>query len=110
MPSLIIQKLLNLIHMMHKLFISEVSIFPNFLGNALSNLERYEDAIINYTKALEFNPHHAKAFYKRGIYFFQFLGYALIKLERYEEAIIDYTKAIEINPQIGDAYFNRGRY
>ena len=74
----------------------------------MSRIGRKEDAIIDFTKAIEFNPHHAKAFYKRGIYFFQFLGYALINLRRYEDAIIDYTKAIEFNPYDAKTFYNRG--
>ena len=61
---------------------------------------RKEDAINDYTKAIEVNPQYFKAFFNRGTYYYQsLLGISLNDLGRKEDGIKDYTKAIEINPQ-----------
>ncbi|MGD1714055.1 tetratricopeptide repeat protein, partial [Dapis sp. BLCC M172] len=57
-------------------------------GDALENLERYEEAIAAYEKAIEIQPDYYYTWDSKGI--------ALINLERYEEAIAAYEKAIEI--------------
>ena len=62
--------------------------------------ERYEEALADYTKAIEIKPDFADAYNNRGV----ILG----KLERNEEALADYTKAIEIRPDDADNYYNRG--
>ena len=59
-------------------------------------LGRNEEAIRDFTKAIDLNPQNTH------------LGKALLYLGRKEEAIIDYTTAIEINPQDHKVYFNRG--
>ena len=70
------------------------------LGNSLSELGRKEDAINNFTKAIEINPQFAEAFFNIGILYYKyFIGISLNDLGRKEDAIKDYTKAIEINPQ-----------
>ena len=68
-----------------------------------------EEAIIDYTKAIEINPQFDDAYLNRGRYqFLCFLGYALSNLERYEDAIIDYTKALEFDPHHAKAFYKRG--
>ena len=70
------------------------------LGKSLSDLGRKDDAIKDYTKAIEINPQYFEAFFNRGILYDQyFLGISLYRLGRKEDTIKDYTKAIEINPQ-----------
>ena len=60
---------------------------------------REEDAIKDYTSAIEINPSSVETYYNRGKYYYQYLqGLSLSKLKREEEAIKDYTSAIEINP------------
>ena len=60
---------------------------------------RDEDAIKDFTKAIEINPLFAEAYYNRGKYNDKYLlGVSLDNLGRKEEAIKDYIKAIEINP------------
>ena len=74
-------------------------------------LGRNEDAIIDYTKAIEIAPLFAGAYINRGRCRFQyFLGYAFKELGRNEDAISDYTKAIEIEPRASHAYRGRGSY
>ena len=59
-----------------------------------------DEAISDYTKALEINPRDALAYYNRGI--------AYNKKGRHDEAISDFNKALEINPRDAWAYYNRG--
>jgi tetratricopeptide (TPR) repeat protein len=69
-------------------------------GFSLANSKRYEEAIMAYTKALDINPRHAKAYNNRGN--------AWAKKGNYNRAIADYNKALEINPRLTETYYNRG--
>ena len=53
-----------------------------WLGIAYRNLERYEEAMATYEKAIDLNPQDATAYYN--------LGNTYYSLERYEEAIAAY--------------------
>ena len=37
-----------------------------FEGIALCGLDRKEDALVDFSKAIEINSHHAEAYYNRG--------------------------------------------
>ena len=41
-------------------------ICKNYLGNVLDDLGRKEEAIKDYTKAIEIDPKYSKAYYNRG--------------------------------------------
>lgn len=70
-------------------------------GNAHSNKGQYDQAIADFSKAVEINPRFAEAYYNRGN--------AYRAKREYKEAILNYTKAIEINPTNDmAAYQNRG--
>ncbi len=69
-------------------------------GNKKSDAEDYEAAIIDFNKALQFNPEYARAYFKRG--------FAKYKIRDHIGAIDDYTQAIKFNPQYTTAYNNRG--
>ncbi|MDE6202675.1 MAG: tetratricopeptide repeat protein [Lachnospiraceae bacterium] len=69
-------------------------------GNVYRRLEKYEEAINAYTKAIELNPEYSAAYNSCGLTY--------NKLGRYAEAINDFTKAILINPKYATAYNNRG--
>ncbi|MER3435672.1 MAG: hypothetical protein C4288_20350, partial [Leptolyngbya sp. ERB_1_1] len=69
-------------------------------GNALCRLERYEEAITSYDKAVEIKPDKHEAWNNRGV--------ALSALGRKEEAITSYDKAVEIKPDYHKAWDNRG--
>jgi len=69
-------------------------------GLCLSNLQRYEEALVSFDHAIELDPNYASAWRNRG--------YALDKLGKYEEAIACFDKAIEINPDDYTAWNNRG--
>jgi tetratricopeptide (TPR) repeat protein len=66
----------------------------------LSNLGRYEEALINDEKAIELNPDYYKAWKSRGD--------DLLDLNRHEEAISSYDQALKINPDLEHAWHNRG--
>jgi tetratricopeptide (TPR) repeat protein len=61
---------------------------------------RFDEAIADYTKAIEINPKDDSA------YIYRAMAYAEKSL--YDKAVSDFTKAIEINPRDDSAYINRG--
>ncbi len=61
-----------------------------YLGDALTKLERYEEAIVAYRKAIETNPNFSEPYLK--------LAEILVKLERWKEAAPIYRKIIELIP------------
>lgn len=69
-------------------------------GNTKKNQGDYQGAILEYTKAINFNPNDADAYTNRG--------FAKNKLRDYKGAILDFSKAIELNPSEAKSYFNRG--
>ena len=69
-------------------------------GNQLLNLQRYEEAIKLYDKAISINPEYHEAWHNQGT--------ALANLQRYIEAIASFDKAILIKPDCADFWFNRG--
>ena len=71
-----------------------------YKGVTYVHKRQYDEAISDYTKAIEINPRFAMAYRTRGTAYF--------RKRQYDEAISDYTKAIEINPRYVDAYDNRG--
>jgi len=60
----------------------------------------YDQAISDFSKAIEINPRLAHAYNNRGaVYLYK---------SQYDQAISDLSKAIEINPRLAHAYNNRG--
>ena len=62
--------------------------------------QMWDEAISEFSKAIEINPHYAEAYNSRGI--------AHDSKDQIDEAIADYSKAIESNPDMAEAYMNRG--
>ena len=62
--------------------------------------ERYEEALVDYNRAIEINPRFFYAYYKRGE--------VKSTLGDYKAAIVDYDKAIEIRDEVFHTYFRRG--
>ena len=62
-------------------------------GRGVANkvLEKYSEAIADFTKVIELDPKNALAYYNRGA--------AKFALNKYSEAMADYTKAIELDPK-----------
>ena len=103
-------------------------------GVAYGNLEKNEDALSDYTRALRIDPSHFLSYYNRaniyhnkGMYeeaindliqaikinsddadSYYNRGVAYGKLKKYKKAIKDYTRALIINPDLVKAYNNRG--
>jgi tetratricopeptide (TPR) repeat protein len=71
-----------------------------FKGALHAIKEREDEAIIEYSKAIEIHPGFAMAYRTRGL--------SYIKTRRIDLAIADLTKAIEISPGLASAYFFRG--
>lgn len=61
---------------------------------------RNEDAIQEYSKAIEIDPRSAVAYNNRGVIYDD--------LKEYEKAVEDYDKAIELDQSYATAYYNRG--
>ena len=73
-----------------------------FAGRAacLLVLQRYEEALQAFDRALEINPEHADTWNLKGV--------ALVSLQRYEEALQAFDRALEINPEHAGARHNKG--
>ncbi|KKL71137.1 hypothetical protein LCGC14_2097910, partial [marine sediment metagenome] len=74
----------------------------NHFNQGVANYEagNLEQALADYTKALELDPDFVLAYHNRG------LAYA--NLGDLEQAIADYTKALELDQTLVRAYINRG--
>ena len=72
----------------------------NSVGYLLSELERTEDAISAYDKAIEMKANYAGAYYNRGR--------QKVELDQYRDAIEDFDKAIDLNFHEAKAYIFRG--
>ncbi|CAD8131391.1 unnamed protein product [Paramecium sonneborni] len=69
-------------------------------GEALHNLQKYQEAIDCYDKAIQINSKYEIAWNNKGS--------ALRKLQQYQEAIDCYDKAIQINQKYDIAWNNKG--
>ncbi|MGI0041221.1 MAG: tetratricopeptide repeat protein, partial [Nitrosopumilaceae archaeon] len=69
----------------------DIIAYYNNPGPGLTQLCKYEDAILNYDKTLQSDPKNIHALANKGS--------ALSSLGRYQEAISYYDKALEISPQ-----------
>jgi superkiller protein 3 len=83
-----------------------IRLYPNksspyfWLGNALDDLGKKEEAIAAYRQAIKLQPDFAAAYNN--------LGNALDDLGKLEGAIAAYRKAIELDPKYAAAYYNLG--
>jgi tetratricopeptide (TPR) repeat protein len=73
-----------------------------YFERALANqsLERYEDALRDYTEAIRLGHREAQTYNNRGLVNF--------KLEQFEDSQADFDEAIIIDPSFAEAFFNRG--
>ncbi len=69
-------------------------------GQSLSKQGNYENAIVEFDKAITLYPKFAN--------FYDNKGAALDNLGKHEKAIIEYDKAIKLNPKFAFAYYNKG--
>jgi len=70
-------------------------------GYELSQKGQDDQAIADFTKALEINPRDAAAYNNRGV--------AYSHQGQMDRALAEFTKALEINPRNADAYHNRAK-
>ncbi|MBD1219195.1 MAG: tetratricopeptide repeat protein, partial [Aphanizomenon flos-aquae Clear-A1] len=103
-------------------------------GNKLLRLQKYQEAIASYDKAIAIKPDFHEAWYGRGLcldnlqkyqeaiasfdkaiaiksdyyYAWHNRGFSLNELQKYQEAITSFDKAIAIKPDFYDAWNNRG--
>lgn len=68
-------------------------------GNHYFDKEKWDEAIIEYTAAIEIDPANAQAYTNRGA--------AYVEQGKYELAIADYNKASELSPENIIVYYNR---
>ena len=76
-----------------------------YIGLSHQFRKRFDDAIENFNRAIEQNPHFAEAYYYRGS---AYLNLARDDKHKYECAIKDLTEAIRLNPNYEEAYNVRG--
>ena len=69
-------------------------------ANVLFELQRYEEALASYDRALALQPDFAQALSNRGN--------VLFELQRYEEALASYDGALALQPDFAQALSNRG--
>ncbi len=69
-------------------------------GDKFYEMQKFDEAITAYTKAIEKNPNDFAFYNNRGV--------AFHAKGDYEQAIADYTKAVELNPYHFSSYNNRG--
>ncbi len=69
-------------------------------GNTYADQEQWDEAIVQYTKAIELDPELALAYNNRG--------WAYNETGQWDLAIADCNKAIELDPELAMAYYNRG--
>ena len=69
-------------------------------GNAFYSEKKFEEALVEYNKAIESDLYESIAYYNRAN--------AYNKLGKLEEALVEFTKAIKFDPEFANAYNNRG--
>jgi len=103
----------------------ETNISKNLYNNAIKDFSRaieinpnYVDALINrgsaYAKLGRFNDalmdfNHALKFEKKDAELFNKRGEIYLQNNMFDQAIKDFTSAVVLNPMFSDAYLNRGR-
>lgn len=70
------------------------------LGNVLTELGRFEEALASYGLALALKPDCAQALSNRAN--------ALLELKCYEESLASHDRALELEPDYAEAHYNRG--
>ena len=77
-----------------------ISAFTYLLwGNTKFKQEQYENAIVNFDKAIQLEPNYVIAYNNRG-------G-TKVELDAYDAAILDFDKAIQLKPDYAETYNNR---
>ena len=69
-------------------------------GRAKMVDHKYEDASVDFTRALELDPRNAEIYSSRGNVYSD--------MGKYEEALADFTRALELDPRNAETYSSRG--
>jgi tetratricopeptide (TPR) repeat protein len=69
-------------------------------ANAYNKMRRCEEAVADYSRAIELDPNHAWAWHNRG----QAYGH----LGQWDNALTDFSRAIDLDPKDVKAWINRG--
>jgi Tfp pilus assembly protein PilF len=72
----------------------------NNLGEALAQDGKLDEALNDFSKSLEADPHYDQAHHNMGM--------ALVQKGKLDEAVAQFNSAIEINPRFTDAYNKLG--
>ena len=72
----------------------------NYRGHTHRRRCNWEEAIEDFTKAIELEPDRDQGYNNRGAVYYE--------QGNWEEAIEDFTRAIKLNPNNDQAYYNRG--
>src|SRR6266403_2099746 len=81
-------------------------------GEELAQQHKYDEAIKEFTTAIEANPKSAKAYLNRGTAYRAMWAQELTSpsaAQRYDAAMADFAKAIEIAPKDEMGYIERGQ-
>ena len=71
----------------------------NAIGNRYFSQQLFNEALLNYDKAIELNPKYARAYYNRGV--------ILAQKGQQNQAINEFSNSILYEPDFMDAYINR---
>ena len=69
------------------------------LGNALKELERFDEAILKFDQAIALNPLSVSAIFNRGLVF--------IRVKQLDDALESFNKVIQIDPNSTEAFYSR---
>lgn len=72
----------------------------NMLGNTYATINKFDNAIEVYNKALEIKPDFKDAVFNKGV--------ALLKINRYKQAIVEFNKAIKLDSTNPDYFQSLG--
>ena len=78
----------------------QISDLHGALAEALQRLDRLDEAVAHYQRALALDPSYLDALYN--------YGNVLLKLRRYDDAVVHYDRALVLAPQFAEAFNNRG--
>jgi tetratricopeptide (TPR) repeat protein len=68
-------------------------------GSSFLRLDRLDEAIADFDRAIQLNPNFPRSYHLRGL--------AKEKQGSYVDAIADFRMAIELNPDYAAAYYSR---
>src|SRR6266566_690880 len=69
-------------------------------GRAYSSLKNYQQAIVDFDRAVELDPNSSYVYRGRGWVYYD--------LKEYQQAIVDFNHALELDPNTSDVYRSRG--